>query len=89
MGVFFVDHVQVSVALSRLRADARDASAEPAVTPVTGLYEQGGTGAASIATLSRTIGDLGEAIGLNLGFTAAAAANVAANAATADGSGPR
>ena len=77
------------MALSRLRADASPTRVRARRDPVTGLHEQGGTGVASIATLSRAIGDLGEAIGLNLGFTAAAAANVAANAATADGSGPR
>ena len=58
------------------------------MTPVTELGERGSDGATAIASLTRAVDELGDAVGLNLGFTAAAVAGVARQAAVADGQGP-
>jgi hypothetical protein len=87
VGAVFVDHERVTELASRLHDDARVASSGSTVAPVSDLGDHGGA-AASIAALSRAVDELGDAIGLHLGFTAAAVTSVATQAAVADGLAP-
>jgi hypothetical protein len=84
----FVDQARVAAAVDQLNGDARAARSTPNVTPVTDLSERGSSGVTAIAALTRAIDELADAVGLNLEFSATAAAGVARQAAVADGQEP-
>jgi len=89
IGTVFVHLVRLGEQVDALQTAGREATSAPRVAPVGALCERGGEGVTAIMELSRAVGEVSLAFGVNVGFTATAIGGAATNTAAADRGGPQ